>query len=147
MTALDDAEDLVVRTASGILPLPLVAEGLGAALAVELTGHDDVVLDLGAGLRRYPPVAESAVYFICMEAVNNAHKHAPGACITVTLRDTGPTLEFAVRDTGPGFAELPPDAGLHNLSLRAAAVGGTAGVRSVPGEGTTVSGAVPTGAG
>ncbi|MFC5286453.1 sensor histidine kinase [Actinokineospora guangxiensis] len=145
MAKLDDAEDLVVRTAAGILPIALVSQGLGAALAAELTGHADVTLDLGGGLRRYPPVAESAVYFICMEAVNNAHKHAPGAAITVSLRDTGPTLEFTVTDTGPGFADLPPDAGLHNLSTRATAVGGTARVHSTPGRGTTVTGAVPTG--
>lgn len=151
-TALDDltaklaeAEALVVRTAAGILPLALVNDGLAAALAAELTGKQDVSMDLAPDLRRYRPVVESAVYFICMEAVNNAHKHAAGAAITVSLHESEGVLRFTVRDNGPGFADLPPDAGLHNLSTRAAAVGGAARVHSTPGEGTTVTGAIPVG--
>ncbi|OLR93330.1 hypothetical protein BJP25_17815 [Actinokineospora bangkokensis] len=145
VSRLDAAEDLVVRTASGILPLALVAHGLAAALVTELAEHADVTLDIDDALRRYPAAVESAVYFVCMEGVNNAHKHAPGAHITVRLRDTPRGLDFSVRDTGPGFdpARLPPDSGLHNLNTRTAAVGGTTRVTSTPGKGTTVTGFVP----
>ncbi|PWW67027.1 histidine kinase/DNA gyrase B/HSP90-like ATPase [Actinokineospora spheciospongiae] len=145
LTRLDAAEALVGRTAAGILPLALVDDGLAAALVAELAEHADVALDLGPGLRRYPAVAESAVYFVCMEAVNNAHKHAPGARITVRTRDTDRGLEFEVRDDGPGFdrSALPADSGLHNLNARAAAVGGSVRVTSAPGRGTVVAGFVP----
>ncbi len=145
LSRLGAAEELVLRTASGILPLVLVSDGLSAALAAHLGDHDDVGLDVDAELRRYPAAVESAVYFVCMEAVNNAHKHAVGAAISVRLRDSVRGLEFEVRDDGPGFdpAALPPDAGLHNLHTRAAAVGGSVRVTSAPGTGTTVTGFVP----
>ncbi|WP_306750800.1 sensor histidine kinase [Saccharothrix yanglingensis] len=140
---LDEAEQLVVRTASGILPVALVAKGLAPALAEELDGHDDVRLDVDPALRRYPGPAESAVFFVCLEAVSNARKHAPGAPIRVSLRETGAGLGFEVRDGGPGFGELPPDAGLHHLTSRMAAVGGTVRIASAPGKGTSVIGSVP----
>ncbi|MGX7828873.1 sensor histidine kinase [Actinokineospora sp. 24-640] len=140
---LDTAEELVARTAAGVLPLALVSDGLAAALTAELAQHDHVALDIGPGVPRCAPVVESAVYFICMEAVNNAHKHAPGAAITVTLHAVPGGLRFAVSDDGPGFADLPPGSGLHHLGTRATAVGGTARIQSAPGRGTTVSGTVP----
>ncbi|WP_258903395.1 sensor histidine kinase [Actinokineospora sp. UTMC 2448] len=140
---LDAAERVLLDTASGVLPVALVTDGLGAALSDELSGHADVTLDV-AGLRhRYPPSIESTVFFLCLEAVNNAHKHAPGARITVTAGEQPRGVAFTVTDTGPGFDTTAPNAGLHNLSARAAAVGGTVEVRSTPGQGTTVSGFVP----
>ncbi|MFI9005939.1 sensor histidine kinase [Actinosynnema sp. NPDC053489] len=141
---LDAAEAVVERTAAGVLPLALVSDGLVAALAAEFAGHADVTLDAGPDVPHCPPAAATAVYFICVEAVNNARKHAPGAAVAVTLRGTPGSLGFSVTDDGPGFAELPPDAGLHHLGSRATAVGGWVRVRSTPGRGTTVSGAVPT---
>jgi signal transduction histidine kinase len=143
LARLDTAERVLVNTAAGILPITLVSEGLAAALTTELASHDDVVLDISGLRRHYPSVVESAVYFVCLEAVNNAHKHAPGARITVTAQDNSHGLEFAVADTGPGFVIPAPNSGLHNLSTRAAAVGGTVTVRSAPGKGTTVTGFVP----
>ena len=75
--------------------------------------------------------------------MNNAHKHAPGARITVTAQDNYTGLGFVVADTGPGFVVAAPNSGLHNLSARAAAVGGTVEVRSTPGRGTAIIGFVP----
>jgi signal transduction histidine kinase len=93
-------------------------------------------------VRRYPAPVETAVYFVCMEAVNNAHKHAPGGTIDVRLHDTYRGLRFIVRDDGPGFSELPEGYGLHHLRSRMAAVGGTVRVESAPGAGTTIEGSV-----
>ncbi|GAA3677820.1 hypothetical protein GCM10022267_75810 [Lentzea roselyniae] len=139
----DDAERQITRTAAGILPIALVTGGLVAALDAELRHHDDVVLQLDPTLRRIGAAAETAVYFVCMESVNNAHKHAPGASITVSVRDTGDTLSFEVRDNGRGFADVPPDAGLHHLVSRMVAVGGDVSIHSTPGAGTVVAGFVP----
>jgi signal transduction histidine kinase len=141
LAKLNTAERVLVDTAGGVLPVALVAGGLAAALTAHLASHDDVTLDIDGLRRRYPSVVESAVYFVCLEAVNNAHKHAPGARITVTARDSYQGLEFAVTDTGPGFAV--PSAGLPNLSARLAAVNGLVEVRSAPGQGTTITGLVP----
>lgn len=139
---LDTAEQVLINTAAGLLPGALDA-GLGAALTADFGGHDDVTLDLSDVGRRYPPVVESAVYFACLEAVNNARKHAPGAHITVTARDHPRGLEFVVSDTGPGFAGPVTSSGLHNLSTRITSVGGTVEIRSAPGAGTTIMGFVP----
>ena len=140
---LDDAERVLLDTASGMLPVALESDGLVAALTAELADHDDVVLNTGDLHRRYPPVVESAAYFACLEAVSNAHKHAPGALITVTARDSYLGLEFVVSDGGPGFAATGSGTGLRNLPARIEAISGTVTVRSAPGRGTTITGFVP----
>ncbi|MDA3629313.1 histidine kinase [Saccharopolyspora sp. WRP15-2] len=140
MAQLDDAERVLVETAAGILPDVLASEGLAAALRTELDRHDTVALDLSGLRRRYPTPVESAVYYILLEAVNNARKHATGARITVTAWDSYEGLMFSVADDGPGFdASL----GLPNLTARAESVGGVVEVRSAPGAGTAVRGVVP----
>jgi signal transduction histidine kinase len=83
------------------------------------------------------------VYFVVLEAVNNAHKHAAGARIVVTAGDSYRGLDFTVADNGPGFVVRPTASGLNNLLARAKAVGGSVEVRSAPGQGTTVTGFVP----
>ncbi|MFC4852591.1 sensor histidine kinase [Actinophytocola glycyrrhizae] len=143
LAQLDRAERVLVDTAAGILPVALVADGLAAALGAELARHGNVTLDTAALRRRYPAPVESAVYFVVLEAVNNAHKHAVGARVTVTVRDSYQGLEFGVTDDGPGFAMAAPGAGLPGLRARAASVGGAVEVRSAPGAGTTVTGVVP----
>ena len=143
LARLDTAERVLADTAAGVLPITLVSDGLAAALATELTNHEDLTLDISGLRRRYPPAVESAVYFVCLEAVNNAHKHAPGAQITVTARDSYRGLEFAVTDTGPGFTGPAPKSGLYNLTARAAAIGGTVEIRSATDRGTTITGFVP----
>jgi signal transduction histidine kinase len=143
LSRLDTAERVLVDTAGGVLPVALVSHGLVGALTTDLANHDDVVLDIDGLRRRYPAAVESAVYFVCLESVNNAHKHAPGARITVTARDSYRGLEFSVADDGPGFVVRPGTSGLANVTARAAAVGGTVQVSSAPGQGATVTGFVP----
>lgn len=143
MSRLDTVEKVLVETAAGILPIVLLSKGLTAALTAELAGHQKVVLNTVELRRRYPPLVESTVYFACLEAVNNAHKHAPGASVTVNARDTPHGLELVVSDDGPGFTITAPNSGLPNLSARLATVGGTVRVDSAPGRGTTITGFVP----
>ncbi|RRO18303.1 hypothetical protein EIL87_08715 [Saccharopolyspora rhizosphaerae] len=140
---LDAAEKALTDTAAGILPIPLSTGGLAGALETELAAHSDVALDTTDLHRRYPPLVESTAYFACLEAVNNAHKHASGASITVDVRDTEHGLEFVVSDDGPGFDLTARGSGLPHLSARMAAVGGTIDVRSQPGHGTRITGSVP----
>ena len=53
---------------------------------------------------RYPKAVESAVYFTCMEALQNAIKHAFDATeITLTLATRAGRLEFDVCDNGSGI--------------------------------------------
>jgi signal transduction histidine kinase len=143
LAQLETAERVLVDTASGILPGTLVADGVAAALRTEMAKHDNVTYDATNLRRRYATPVESAVYFIVLEAVNNARKHATGARIVVALRDNDQGLEFTVADNGPGFSVRTPNGGLPNLAMRATSVGGTVEVHSQPGAGTTVRGVVP----
>lgn len=140
---LDTAQKVLVDTAAGILPISLSTEGLAPALVTELAEHTDVTLDTTGLQHRYPPLVESTVYFAVLEAVNNAHKHAPGSSITVVVRDSSDGLEFVVSDNGPGFTVTGDNSGLPNLTARMATVGGTITIRSAPGQGTTITGFVP----
>lgn len=143
LTQLETAERVLVDTAAGILPGALVSEGVAVALRAELAKHANVVFDASEVTRRYPTPVESAVYFVVLEAVNNARKHATGARVVVALRDDDRGLEFTVADDGPGFSMAAPNAGLPNLTTRATSVGGAVEVYSQPGAGTTVRGVVP----
>jgi PAS domain S-box-containing protein len=75
------------------------------------------------------------------EALSNVARHAAAATCRLSLRADGGGAVLEVEDDGQGFApgaEGGGGWGLRNLSERAAAMGGSLEVESVPGEGTTV---------
>ena len=90
---------------------------------------------------------EVAVYFCCLEALQNVAKHAPDAHVTIGLATEDGALFFTVADDGPGFdpETAARGAGLTNMADRLGAVGGTLRIRSAPGEGTEITGRVPVG--
>jgi signal transduction histidine kinase len=131
--------------AHGIYPSVLAESGLGPALeeVVGLAGRK--VTLVAEHLTRYPTQVESAVYYCCREALQNALKHSGvTAAITIHLLDDGNDLVFEVRDNGVGFAGSGKDgAGIHNMRDRIEALEGTVEVTSNPGHGTAVTGRVP----
>ncbi len=139
--ALENLRDL----ARGIYP-PLLADlGLAAALKSQTRKSALPVTVEADGLGRFSQDAEAAVYFCCLEALQNAAKYA-GACqAAVAVRAENGALTFTVRDDGAGFeaTRTPLGAGLRNMSDRLAALGGRLDVRSTPGGGTTVTGHLP----
>jgi signal transduction histidine kinase len=142
---LDRTHQLLMETAAGITPMPLRTAGLAPALAQSIRGLRNVRLRIGADVRsrRYPPAVENAVYFTCLEAVNNAQKHAPGAAVTITMCNTYQGLRFTVADSGPGLDDAAAGAGLRALRERLGSAGGSLHVASVPGIGTEIVGNVP----
>ncbi|BCY09760.1 sensor histidine kinase [Actinoplanes sp. L3-i22] len=144
---IDDAEEILARTVSGVTSPLLARRGLAAALRAELgTGVPVTVGGMDDG-RRFAADLESAVWFCCLEAVNNARKHAPGAAIRLALTRTGDRLGFGIQDDGPGWdttaQDGSPGRGMRNVMARVTAVGGLVTVRSAPGAGTRVDGWVP----
>ena len=99
------------------------------------------------GIGRYPQAAEAAVYFCCLEALQNAAKHAgPGAQAMITVREDEGALIFDVHDDGAGFdrgSGTPEGHGFVNMNDRVGAIGGSIQVESAPGQGTTITGRIP----
>jgi signal transduction histidine kinase len=131
--------------AHGIYPPLLMDAGLVEALRVSAQRSPSPVTVTADRVRRYATETEAAVYFCCMEALQNAAKHAPGATVRVHLTDDGTALRFAVEDDGPGLADaaIQHGHGLGNMVDRVVAVGGTLDVGASASGGTRIDGQVP----
>jgi signal transduction histidine kinase len=133
--------------AHGIRPPLLSERGLGDALAEAARRSVVPVAVRTDGVGRLGPEIESAVYFACIEALQNAAKHARGATgVEISLRcEPDGALRFEVRDDGPGLraGDEANGTGLVNLRERLAAIGGELLVVSPPDGGTCVAGVVP----
>jgi signal transduction histidine kinase len=131
--------------AHGVYPSVLADRGLKDALRTVLSRSPVHARLLARGITRHPPEVETAVYYTCVEAVQNAIKHAgPSSGVWVSLEQNH-DLRFEVRDDGAGFA--PPagasNGGLGNMRDRIEAVGGRLAIDSAPGHGTRIRGTVP----
>ncbi|HTU85147.1 MAG TPA: histidine kinase [Solirubrobacteraceae bacterium] len=143
---LDEALEELRELAHGLYPPLLASDGLEAALAATARRSAIPVTIEASGMTRVPRSIESAAYFCCLEALQNAAKHAgPRARASIELRMEGGFLSFSVRDDGAGFdpGARRPGSGLINLRDRLSALGGDASVASSPGAGTTVTGHIP----
>lgn len=128
----------------GVYPRSLAEDGVGGALRAATTGSPVRVQVTDRSGRRLPRDVEAAVYFCCLEAVQNAVKHAAAGHIDVDLDADGAALSFQVRDDGCGLpAGPPPGSGLAHMRDRIDAVGGVLTVTGVAGAGTTVTGRIP----
>ena len=145
-TELEDTQHELRRLGHGIYPSPLAEAGIIGALEAIATRSGGAIEVDGEGIGRYGPEIEAAVYYCCLEAVQNAVKHAgPGAGVTITVREVSNELCFEVRDDGPGFdpAATHDGVGLRNMRDRIDAVHGRLEVTASPGRGTLVAGSVP----
>jgi signal transduction histidine kinase len=143
---MDEALEAVRNLAKGVYPPLLPEHGLGDAIrSVNRRSPWPASIDT-AGIGRYPADTEAAVYFCCLEALQNITKHA-GSAVNSTIRlwDDGERLLFEVSDEGAGFAQeaVEPGDGLINMRDRMETVGGALTVASREGRGTTVRGSVP----
>jgi signal transduction histidine kinase len=136
--ALDDLRDL----ARGIYPPLLADQGLVGALEGQARRSALPIRVEADGVGRYPMDAEAAVYFCCLEALQNVAKYAGATCATVRLWSTNDGLAFEVSDDGAGFdtSAASYGTGLQGMADRLAALGGELHVDSTPGKGTTVIG-------
>jgi signal transduction histidine kinase len=139
--ALEDLRDL----ARGIYPPLLADKGLGAALESQARKSPVPVSVETDGIGRYAQEAEAAVYFSCLEALQNVAKYAEARAATVHLSQADASLRFEVTDDGKGFepGAASRGSGLQGIADRLAALGGELTVRSAPGEGTMIAGRLP----
>jgi signal transduction histidine kinase len=136
-----------VRTlAEGVYPPLLVEYGLGPALRGVSRRMTGAVTINGDDVGRFPTAVEGAVYFTCLEALQNVAKHAGAdARARVQLWREDGELRFEVVDDGRGFSLVRSreSDGLVNMRDRITALGGAVRVHSAIGIGTSVRGGVP----
>ena len=136
-----DAEPPAARGAATVDGLVESSRAAGAAVELRRSGT----------VRSLAPAADHAAYRIAQEGLTNAHKHAPGAPITVALRYEPDSLVVEVAN-GPVPAGAPagPPAvsggqGLAGLRERARLVGGMVHTGSTPDGGFRLAGVLPYG--
>ena len=146
---LQEAVQELRNLAHGIYPPLLMDRGLPDALRAA-AGRAALATTVEAeNVGRYPQQVEAAVYFCCLEALQNAGKHAgENSNAVVSVREVEGALLFDVSDDGAGF-DLNRGAqrghGFVNMSDRVGAFGGSVTVDSAPGQGTKISGRIPLG--
>ncbi len=131
--------------AHGIYPPLLVDSGLGEALrAVANRSPLDIEL-ITTDIGRYGGDIEAAVYFCCLEALQNAGKYAASAHVVVRVWEESGSLLFEVRDDGPGFDVRTAQRGhgYINMMDRLGAIGGAVRWESEVGHGTAIRGSLP----
>jgi signal transduction histidine kinase len=147
-SVLAATDDTLARLSGGAAPAVLVREGLEAALR-DAAG---TIGELGPAVRVQvdsPSLGsgelQTALYFCCLEALQNAVKHAAASRIDVLVRPAAGRVEFLVTDDGRGFDQqlAAGGSGLGNLGSRLVPFGGGVEVQSAPGRGTTVHGWAP----
>jgi signal transduction histidine kinase len=151
----DQAEEAVFAMqdlARGIYPSVLVDRGLAPALGAQAARSPlEMRLDVEPGLAqaRFRREVEACLYFVAMEALTNAQKHAGCSTVTVSLRSSEqpPGIALEIHDDGRGFSPAPNDrrggSGLQNMRDRLVALGGRLGVRSEAGAGTWIVASLP----
>jgi signal transduction histidine kinase len=139
--ALENLRDL----ARGIYP-PLLADlGLVVALNAQAAKSPLPVTVDADGIGRFGQDTEAAVYFCCLEALQNIAKYAHATQARICLSAKNGTLRFTVSDDGEGYdaRHTPLGSGQRNMADRLAALGGRLEVHSAPGHGTTITAELP----
>jgi signal transduction histidine kinase len=143
----DAAEAAIENLASlsrGIYPRLLAHEGLVPALRAAVASSPIPVSIEAVGVGRLPAPVETALYFCCLESMQNAAKHSGANRMSVQVRDDPDRWRATIVDDGSGFPQArivggDGGGGLANMRDRLDALGGIVTVTSMHGRGTTVA--------
>lgn len=139
---LAEARALVAGGAPADLNGNSLPDALRRLAARHGPGPAEVSVEVTGQARALAPALEVVALRTCQEALSNTARHAgAGARAAISLAYSDAALCVRIRDTGCGFDVSAPSGGygLSGLRARAAEVGGSAEVRSVPGDGTLVA--------
>jgi signal transduction histidine kinase len=140
-TELAGARADLMNLARGLRPRELAEEGLvGAVATVAARSAVPTTVDLRLGRMR--PTVESALFFVCAEALTNVAKHADARSAVIRGWEAGGWATVEVTDDGSGGAD-PAGSGLRGLADRVAALGGELRVHTARDRGTLVSARLP----
>ena len=152
---LYQARDLAARTAVELRRIvaalsPSVLERLGLETALRLLVKRlrfSQGMELAFRASPLPGVlprqTQEVVYRVAQECLLNVAKHSRATHVNVSLRCVDKKIRLSVRDNGAGFCadqawSKPKSFGLTGMRERAALLGGTLAIRSMPGRGTGV---------
>jgi signal transduction histidine kinase len=142
-TELGRAIDELRELAHGIHPAVLTDLGLGPAIrGVAL--RSTVPVSVGElPTTRFNATAEATAYYLFVEALTNAQKHARASSVSVRAGLLAGVLQIEVCDNGDGGTTERASGGLSGLRDRVEALGGRFEIDSGDGGGTRVSAAIP----
>jgi PAS domain S-box-containing protein len=141
---LDQALLELRELARGLHPAILTDRGLAHALEA-LAARLPLPVELDVPDERFDRTVEATAYYIAAEALTNVAKHADASVARVVVARQTEYLRLDVTDDGCGGASLSGGTGIVGLHDRAAAIGGTLTLASLPGTGTTVTAMLPLG--
>jgi signal transduction histidine kinase len=143
---VDAVLDELRNVAHGLYPPVLARRGVPDALRAVARGGPLPVRIADDSFGRQSAAVENTVYFCCLEALQNAAKHAgENATVDVCLAARDGEAHFSVVDDGAGFdpADVVEGAGLGNIADRVAAAGGTLRIDTAPGRGSRIEACLP----
>jgi len=116
-----------------------------AALSAQASKSAVPVAVEAGEIGRFGQDTEAAVYFCCLEVLQNTAKYAHAAQARICLQAENGTLRFTVSDDGTGYdaRHTSMGSGQRNMADRLAALGGRLEIRSGPSQGTTITGHLP----
>jgi two-component system sensor histidine kinase UhpB len=150
-----EVEDLTVRLRQLAHELhPTVIEHVGLVPAIEQLAGEvartaglSVRLELPSAPPALPADRALALFRIAQEALRNVIRHAGVSDAGLALEATDEYVELRIADRGRGFDPAAgrdgAGIGVVGIQERARLLGGTAAIRSRPGEGTTVVARIP----
>ncbi len=111
----------------------------------------NVSVDIRGAERRFPSDVEAALFRFVQGAIGNIAQHSKAKEATIVLEYQPDEFSLSIKDDGEGFnvseiidvEESGRGRGLFSMRERIGLLGGTSGIESQPGKGTTVWAKVP----
>ncbi|PHS11254.1 MAG: hypothetical protein COA78_10095 [Blastopirellula sp.] len=145
--AIDEGRSMIGNLRPMILDESGVVEAITHLIAEELVNRNMTIdFEHDVQFDRIEPMLEVAIFRIVQESLNNAKQHSQVNQASVRLTQNEDTLQIVVQDQGIGFdqSKVPPDRfGIRGICERARLFGGSAAIKSTPGQGTTVEASLP----
>jgi two-component system sensor histidine kinase UhpB len=148
----------VSRLISNLRPALLDTVGLVPAVRQHAEARCQAVgcramVEVRGKIERFPADIEAALFRFVQGAVGNICQHAKAENVTIVLDYRPEEFDITVKDDGVGFdvseitdvEESGRGRGLFSMRERIGFLGGTSGIESQPGRGTTVWARVPVG--
>jgi signal transduction histidine kinase len=132
----------LAQFAQGVLPAILSERGLMPALS-QLAERSAIPVEVAGAVERLPEPVETALFFVCSEALANVAKHAAASAAKIDIRADEQRVTVEIADNGRGGADAARGSGLAGLADRVEALGGDLRVESRPSRGTQVAARLP----